>query len=171
MPQALPHDWAFVNAQAAAANQANVYAQAHVLAQVQAVQAAQAQAVALEQHQQQQQQQQAFIMQQHLQQQQYSPYAQQLVALASQQHHQSSRRQGRGLPPQSSWPQDAHQKREARKQPVEKQRTMRSRDDPPDWRRIFVGNIGWWVNEAMLHQWFSAYGTVIDTQVSWGKIS
>ena len=177
MPQALPQEWAYVNAQAAAANQVNAFTQARVqaqvLAQVQAAQVAQqfqqqqAQAVALEHHQQQQ----AFMMQQQFQQQQYSPYAQQLVALASQQHQQSSRRQRQGLPHQSSWPQDAHHKRDSRKQHqyVEKQRTVRSRDDPPDWRRIFVGNIGWWVNEAMLHQWFSAYGTVIDTQVSRGR--
>lgn len=41
----------------------------------------------------------------------------------------------------------------------------RSRGEPPDWRRIFVGNIGWWVDEGMLTRVFGKYGTVTNVQV------
>jgi hypothetical protein len=41
-----------------------------------------------------------------------------------------------------------------------------------DWRRVFVGNIGWWVDEEMLRYWFSQYGAILDVQVrldgKWG---
>eukprot|EP00775_Hariotina_reticulata_P005202 gene5202-5440_t len=37
----------------------------------------------------------------------------------------------------------------------------------PDWRRIFVGNIGWWVDEEMLQRVFGEYGTILDAQVMW----
>jgi hypothetical protein len=38
----------------------------------------------------------------------------------------------------------------------------------PDWRRVFVGNIGWWVDEAMLQHVFGAYGSIQDVQVRAG---
>lgn len=44
-------------------------------------------------------------------------------------------------------------------------RPGRSSDEAPDWRRIFVGNIGWWVDEEMLKRVFGEYGTILDAQV------
>lgn len=37
----------------------------------------------------------------------------------------------------------------------------------PDWRRVFVGNIGWWVDEVQLKEYFQQYGSIIDIQVMW----
>jgi hypothetical protein len=41
----------------------------------------------------------------------------------------------------------------------------RARDEPPDFRRVFVGNIGWWVDEELLRQSFDRFGAIIDIQV------
>jgi hypothetical protein len=30
---------------------------------------------------------------------------------------------------------------------------------------VFVGNIGWWVDEEMLQRVFGEYGTILDAQV------
>jgi len=48
-------------------------------------------------------------------------------------------------------------------------RSSRSSDEQPDWRRVFVGNIGWWVDEEMLQRVFAEYGTILDAQVSCGS--
>lgn len=44
-------------------------------------------------------------------------------------------------------------------------RQQRSSSGSPDWRRVFVGNIGWWVDEQMLQRVFAEYGTITDAQV------
>jgi hypothetical protein len=38
-------------------------------------------------------------------------------------------------------------------------------DEAPDYRRVFIGNLAWWVDEDMLSQSFEQFGTVIDVQV------
>jgi hypothetical protein len=50
-------------------------------------------------------------------------------------------------------------------------RSNRSSDEQPDWRRVFVGNIGWWVDEEMLQRVFGEYGTILDAQVGCGMRS
>jgi hypothetical protein len=167
-------DWeqalAFANAQAAN----SMYAQAQLAH-------AHAAAAVLEQ------QQHALMLQQHLAAQaHYHPYAQHILALAAKQHGHAGPggggyprvgSQGRlrggpggGSGGRNSWPGDAHRGRDtARKAPhplLDKApRAPRSRSDPPDWRRVFVGNIGWWVDEAALEAYFSKFGKVTDTQV------
>jgi RNA recognition motif-containing protein len=34
-----------------------------------------------------------------------------------------------------------------------------------DMRRVFVGNIGWWVDDALLAEFFGRFGTITDMQV------
>lgn len=36
-----------------------------------------------------------------------------------------------------------------------------------DMRRVFVGNIGWWVDDALLAEYFGRFGTITDMQVMW----
>lgn len=37
-----------------------------------------------------------------------------------------------------------------------------------DMRRVFVGNIGWWVDDQLLAEYFGQYGTITDMQVGLG---
>jgi hypothetical protein len=48
------------------------------------------------------------------------------------------------------------------------QQQHRQRDEAPDYRRVFIGNIGWWVDEELLRQSFERFGTIIDVQVGGG---
>jgi hypothetical protein len=164
-------DWeqalAYANAQAAN----SMYAQAQ-LAQAHAT------AAVLEQ-------QQLMLQQQLAAQAHYHPYAQHLLALAAKQHGHGGPggggyprvgSQGRlrggpgGSGGRNSWPGDAHRGRDTARKPPhplldKAPRAPRSRSDPPDWRRVFVGNIGWWVDEASLEAYFTKFGKVTDTQV------
>jgi hypothetical protein len=55
--------------------------------------------------------------------------------------------------------------RDSRKASSTGERVSRPANAPPDWRRVFVGNIGWWVDEDMLQRVFGEYGTILDSQV------
>eukprot|EP00878_Enallax_costatus_P006799 GHUV01007127.1.p1 GENE.GHUV01007127.1~~GHUV01007127.1.p1 ORF type:complete len:917 (+),score=306.36 GHUV01007127.1:275-3025(+) len=153
--------------------------QAQALAQMQA----QAQADVFQQVQMAQQLQQ-------LQQQQYNPYLQQLLAAQAaslwQQPGQaglwppgflgasssSARRGSRGADVQPSGTRDVRKGADrgtrgaAAAGPSAGSGRQPRTSDEPDWRRIFVGNIGWWVDEQMLQRIFGEYGTILDAQVS-----
>ncbi|GBF93806.1 hypothetical protein Rsub_06138 [Raphidocelis subcapitata] len=44
---------------------------------------------------------------------------------------------------------------------------QRQREEAPDYRRVFIGNLGWWVDEELLRQSFERFGTIIDVQILW----
>lgn len=57
----------------------------------------------------------------------------------------------------------AMKKEFSRSQPA----TMGAESPDLQLSRLFVGNIGWWVDEDMLRQIFEKFGAVIDIQVMW----
>lgn len=129
---------------------------------------------------------------QQLQQQQYNPYLQQLLAaqaaslwqppgqaglwppgLSNVASSSSNRLSSRGGDVQPSGARDVRKgaERGARGAAAAGPSSAGSSRQPrtaeePDWRRIFVGNIGWWVDEQMLQRIFGEYGTILDAQVS-----
>lgn len=140
--------------------------------------------------------QQAQLVQQLQQQQQYNPYLQQIMAAqaaaaaalrqqpgqaalwalgypgSSASSSSSGRRSSRGGDVQPTGGRDVRKgpslDRGARTAAAAAGRQPRIIDETPDWRRVFVGNIGWWVDEEMLQRVFAEYGTILDAQVRGG---